>query len=230
MRFSAGGVPNTRLGTNLLVCPMPHERGGRLHFDRSRRRWEVSAGYESHPAYWVTWVGAAVMAAWSGARLPTRAEALVAAAGERAYNCDYAVGDSSPVTEPGRREWDVHHLVGNVHRRRPRARVMRHGAGGPVQDTPAHLMPQDTSAQGPPLYLKARIPVNIPVPRNARCDGELRRYKLLCSRTPVWAVRRQRADSAPVVLLCGHHIHQGLADLVRDTGRGPYVVAPLDPQ
>ncbi|WP_371602279.1 hypothetical protein OG345_05160 [Streptomyces sp. NBC_01220] len=72
--------------------------------------------------------------------------------------------------------------------------------------------------------------MNTPVLRDARCDGELRRYQLLCSRLPVWAVRRERADSPPVTLLCGHHLHQGLTDLVRDTGSGPYVVVRLDPQ
>ncbi|MFE1957304.1 SUMF1/EgtB/PvdO family nonheme iron enzyme [Streptomyces sp. NPDC059479] len=110
----AAGAPNSRLGTNLLVCPMPHERGGRLHFDAGRRVWRVSPGYESHPAYWVTWAGAAAMAAWLGARLPTRAEALEATAGARAYNCDYAVGDASSVAEPGRSPHQVHHLVGNL--------------------------------------------------------------------------------------------------------------------
>ncbi|MFE3601335.1 hypothetical protein [Streptomyces sp. NPDC059142] len=110
----AAGAPNTRLGTHLLVCPMPHERGGRLHFDATRRRWWVSSGYETHPAYWVTWVGAAVMATWSGARLPTRTEALEAAADARAYNADYAVGDTCPVAEPGRGPGQIHHMVGNL--------------------------------------------------------------------------------------------------------------------
>ncbi|MFE9132429.1 hypothetical protein ACFYOF_44710 [Streptomyces sp. NPDC007148] len=45
----AAGLPNTQQGTNLLVCPMPHERGGRLHFDRPAQRWRVSPSYETHP-------------------------------------------------------------------------------------------------------------------------------------------------------------------------------------
>ena len=111
----AAGARNTRSGTNLLVCPMPHERGGRLRFDVPRRRWLVSTGYEQHPAYWVTWVGAAVFAAWSGARLPTRAEALEATAkAQPSSNCDYAVGDTSPVPEPGVGPGGVHHMVGNL--------------------------------------------------------------------------------------------------------------------
>jgi hypothetical protein len=48
---------------------MPHERGGRLHFDEQQRKWRVSREFEDHPAYWVTWVGAALMAAWNGAWL-----------------------------------------------------------------------------------------------------------------------------------------------------------------
>ncbi|MFE9968818.1 SUMF1/EgtB/PvdO family nonheme iron enzyme [Streptomyces sp. NPDC005525] len=111
----SAGMPNTQSGTNLLLCPMPHERGGRLHFDPKQRRWLVSSGYEAHPAYWVTWVGAAAMAAWSGARLPTRAEALDASVGAPpAHNCDYAMGDTSSVIEPGRGVGQIHHLVGNL--------------------------------------------------------------------------------------------------------------------
>lgn len=109
------GMPNTQSGTNLLLCPMPHERGGRLHFDSKEQRWLVSPGFEAHPAYWVTWVGAAVMAAWSGARLPTRAEALEASLGAPpARNCDYAIGDVSCVVEPGLGAGQVHHMVGNL--------------------------------------------------------------------------------------------------------------------
>ncbi|MFI8008467.1 hypothetical protein [Streptomyces sp. NPDC086010] len=111
----AAGMPNTQSGTNLLLCPMPHERGGRLRFDPKHRRWQVSPGFEAHPAYWVTWVGAAAMAAWSGARLPTRTEALDATLGAPpARNCNYATGDVSPVIEPGLGTGQVHHLVGNL--------------------------------------------------------------------------------------------------------------------
>ncbi|MFD0352905.1 hypothetical protein ACFVHW_04035 [Streptomyces sp. NPDC127110] len=109
------GAPNTRGGIHLLVCPMPHERGGRLHFDAGKQAWSVSPGYESHPAYWVTWAGAAAQAAWTGARLPTRAEARQATiSAPPPANCDYIVGDASPVAEPGRGPGQIHHLVGNV--------------------------------------------------------------------------------------------------------------------
>ncbi|MFE6549629.1 hypothetical protein ACFVHS_14720 [Streptomyces sp. NPDC057746] len=110
----AAGLPNTQQGTNLLVCPMPHERGGRLHFDRPAQRWRVSPSYETHPAFWVTWIGAATAAAWLGARLPTRDEAIEATAGAPVYNCDYVMGDTCPVVEPGSSAGEVHHLVGNL--------------------------------------------------------------------------------------------------------------------
>ncbi|MEV5985995.1 hypothetical protein AB0L85_13345 [Streptomyces sp. NPDC052051] len=108
------GLPNTVQGTNLMVCPMPHERGGRLHFDPGMRRWRVSRGYEAHPAYWVTWLGAAIMASWAGARLPSRQEALDIMSLERVTNCHYLMGDACPVIEPGRLAGEVHHPVGNV--------------------------------------------------------------------------------------------------------------------
>ncbi|MFD0351713.1 SUMF1/EgtB/PvdO family nonheme iron enzyme [Kitasatospora aburaviensis] len=108
------GLDNTQDGTHLLICPMPHERGGRLHLDHARK-WRVSPGYEGHPAYWVTWLGAAAVAAWHGARLPTRAEALEAAAfAPTPHNTAYAHGDTVPVAEPGRGAGQIHHLVGNV--------------------------------------------------------------------------------------------------------------------
>ena len=95
---------------------MPHERGGRLHHDPATGRWHVSEGYEHHPVYWVTWIGAAGFAAWSNARLPTRAELIgeTRQEGAAAANADYQFGDATPVTEPGRPADEIHHLVGNV--------------------------------------------------------------------------------------------------------------------
>ncbi|WP_369185817.1 hypothetical protein [Streptomyces sp. Y1] len=113
-RLQEAGLENTQHGTHLLINPMPHERGGRLHQDQ-RRKWRVSPGFERHPAYWVTWLGASAAAAWSSARLPTRAEALAAfASAQPAYNCGYAFGDTTPVSEPDRGAGQIHHLLGNV--------------------------------------------------------------------------------------------------------------------
>jgi hypothetical protein len=55
-------------------------------------------------------------AAWSNARLPTRAELIEETLheGAAAANADYQSGDVTPVTEPGRPADEIHHLVGNV--------------------------------------------------------------------------------------------------------------------
>jgi UTP-glucose-1-phosphate uridylyltransferase len=110
------GLANSHAGTYLLACEMPAERGGRLHRDPATGRWHVSEGYEHHPAYWVTWIGAAAFAAWSNARLPTRAELIEVTLHEGAVtaNADYQFGDVTPVTEPGGPADEIHHLVGNV--------------------------------------------------------------------------------------------------------------------
>ncbi|MET8623783.1 SUMF1/EgtB/PvdO family nonheme iron enzyme [Kitasatospora sp. NPDC004669] len=113
--LSEAGMDNTRDGVNLLIVPMRVQRGGRLHQDQSSGRWRPTPGYEHHPAYWVTWLGAAALAAWHGARLPNRAEVLQAAAlAPTVYNADYRFGDATTVIEPGRDPGDIHHLVGNV--------------------------------------------------------------------------------------------------------------------
>ncbi|MFI6803813.1 hypothetical protein ACIBO6_02145 [Streptomyces luteogriseus] len=46
-----------------------------------------------------------------GVRLPTRAEVLEATTGARAVNCDYVIGDTCSVAEPGLGRGDIHHLV-----------------------------------------------------------------------------------------------------------------------
>jgi hypothetical protein len=110
------GLVNDHGGAHLLVCPMPHERGGRLHHDPDSGRWRVSDGYADHPVYWVTWIGAAMFAAAHGGRLPTRSEMIVRCGTGvlGVSNCDYAYGDVTPVHEPGRAAHQIHHLVGNV--------------------------------------------------------------------------------------------------------------------
>ena len=115
-------MPNCHGGTYLLACEMPHERGGRLHHDPAIGCWHVSPGYEHHPAYWVTWIGAAAFAAWDGARLPSRAELIeLTSQRSRVSNADYRYGDVTPVTEPGRGDGGIHHLArqpANLVRRR----------------------------------------------------------------------------------------------------------------
>ena len=96
-------MPNSHHGTYLLACEMPHERGGRLHQDQATGAWTVSPGYEDYPAYWVTWIGAAAFAAWSGARLPARAELTRLTCGAATTgNAGYRFGDVTALV-PGAR-------------------------------------------------------------------------------------------------------------------------------
>jgi formylglycine-generating enzyme required for sulfatase activity len=112
--LAQAGMPNCHGGTWLLACEMPHERGGRLHHEPATGRWHVSPGYEQHPTYWVTWIGAAAFAAWDGARLPTRAELIELTSQAEASNATYRHGDVTPVTEPGCGDSKIHHLAGNL--------------------------------------------------------------------------------------------------------------------
>jgi len=110
------GLPNCLDGCYLLAVQMPHERGGRLHYNPYARRWTVSPGFGAHPAYWVTWTGAAAFAARHGARLPSRAE-MIAETGRddlKVTNHGYQAGDTGPVTEPGLGPGEIHHLAGNL--------------------------------------------------------------------------------------------------------------------
>lgn len=109
----AAGVPNTQLGTHLLLMPMPHERGGRIHRSTEHETWTVSPGFEHHPVYWVTWIGAAVFAAINSARLPAHRELCALAADTEPSNHDYAIGDVAPVAHPID-PYGIHHPVGNV--------------------------------------------------------------------------------------------------------------------
>jgi hypothetical protein len=113
--LSQAGLPNSHHGTYLLACEMPRERGGRLHRDRGTGVWAVSPGYEDHPVYWVTWIGAAAFAAWNGARLPARDELTGLTSGAATTgNAGYRSGDVTPVTEPGVHWTKIHHLLGNL--------------------------------------------------------------------------------------------------------------------
>ena len=111
--LNKAGLRNTHGGAHLMVIPMTHQRGGRLH-PAPDGSWSVSPGFEGHPAYWVTWMGAAAYALWEGARLPSRKEMNTLTADTQAGNCDYRVGDVTPVGEPGLPCTAVHHRVGNL--------------------------------------------------------------------------------------------------------------------
>ena len=114
--LAQAGLAGSHAGAPLLACEMPYERGGRLHRDVGSGPWRVSEGYERHPVYWVTWIGAAAFAAWEGARLPSRAElAKLTAPGTRpVLNAGYRFADVLPVAEPGLGADQIHHLIGNL--------------------------------------------------------------------------------------------------------------------
>jgi hypothetical protein len=114
--LAAEGLPNLVDGSYLLAVEMPHERGGRLHRDPATGRWGVSSGFGAHPAYWVTWAGAAAFAARHGARLPSRAEMLAETSchGLIVTNHGYQAGDTVPVAQPGAGPDTIHHLAGNL--------------------------------------------------------------------------------------------------------------------
>jgi hypothetical protein len=110
------GLPNCLDGNYLLAVEMPRERGGRLHYNPHARRWAASPGFGTHPAYWVTWTGAASFAARHGARLPSRAE-MIAETGRddlTVTNHGYQAGDTVPVAQPGLGPGEIHHLAGNL--------------------------------------------------------------------------------------------------------------------
>lgn len=96
-------------------------RGGRLHTDPQSSRWQVSDGYQLHPVYWVTWIGAAAFAAREGARLARRAELA-----ELTASC------TGPVASAGYRFADGELRLG------PAARWL-HGAAWNTPGTPEEI-------------------------------------------------------------------------------------------
>ena len=111
--------PNVIGGTHLLVNEaMPHERGGRIAYNHQTGQYTVSPGYEQYPVYWVTWIGAAAYARYTGCRLPLWVEIDSrvgrAEVDPAALNAEYRIGDVSPVTEPDKYDAQIHHLVGNL--------------------------------------------------------------------------------------------------------------------
>lgn len=58
----------------LLLDNMPTTRGGRIGYNGEVESFMVADGYEQHPAYWVTWLTAALYAYQQGMRLPRYAE------------------------------------------------------------------------------------------------------------------------------------------------------------
>ena len=103
--MASQGLPNCLDGCYLLAVQMPHERGGRLHYNLHARRWTVSPGFGTHPAYWVTWTGAAAFAARHGARLPSRAEMTTETGRDDVKAPTTPTRPATPSRSPSR-DWD----------------------------------------------------------------------------------------------------------------------------
>jgi formylglycine-generating enzyme required for sulfatase activity len=115
----ANGVSNVRDGGQIFFNEnMIDERGGRIHFDKSSSRYVISPGYENHPVYWITWIGAAAFAASKGLRLPLRHEIdqLVnnADVSLRAINAGHRSDDVYPIHSQNYLPGEINDLVGNL--------------------------------------------------------------------------------------------------------------------
>lgn len=58
----------------LLLDSMPPSRGGRIMYDKEAGEFKAAESFDDYPAYWITWLGAALYAYKEGMRLPTYAE------------------------------------------------------------------------------------------------------------------------------------------------------------
>ncbi len=81
--LDVGMNPDTNI--IMLLDNMPTSRGGRLTYDSENGRFLKAEGYDGHPAYWISWLTAALFAYREGMRLPTYEE------WEAAYeeNCEH---------------------------------------------------------------------------------------------------------------------------------------------
>jgi len=117
--MSRAGLPNVLHRTTLFANEaMLHERGGRIAFFPGSGRYLARVGYEYHPAYWVSWIGAAAFARYIGCRLPLRAEidtmTMDLPIDLETINAAYRVGDTLPVADPDIADHEIGHRVGNV--------------------------------------------------------------------------------------------------------------------
>lgn len=114
------GIPNVINGTQLFFNEnMITERGGRIWFNSNAGAYEVVKGYETYPLYWVTWLGAAAYARFSGCRLPTRAEidSLTEQMGEIDFsevNCDHVHDDVTPNGYTKSNAFGMYDSIGNL--------------------------------------------------------------------------------------------------------------------
>lgn len=114
-----GGVFNLLDGGQVFFNEnMIDERGGRIHFDQASQKYRVSNGYENHPVYWVTWIGAMAFARSQGLRLPTRLEidelAQNAEVDFDTINAGHRFDDVYPIDSRNYKQGEIHDIIGNL--------------------------------------------------------------------------------------------------------------------
>lgn len=117
----AEGLPNVIHGVQLFVNEnMIPERGGRIWFNPNKSKYEVTEGYENHPVYWVTWLGAAAYARFIGCRLPDRDEIeeltqlVLEDIDLNKINAGHAHHDASPIGAMSPNRMGIYDLIGNI--------------------------------------------------------------------------------------------------------------------
>ncbi|OGI74193.1 hypothetical protein A2740_02300 [Candidatus Nomurabacteria bacterium RIFCSPHIGHO2_01_FULL_43_16] len=97
---------------------MIYERGGRIHFNKTIQKYDISAGYKDHPVYWVTWIGASAFALYKGLRLPKRSEinSLVqnTQISFNTINAGHKLDDVQPINAKNYVPREVNNIVGNL--------------------------------------------------------------------------------------------------------------------
>ena len=118
-KLMSKGINNIFDGAQLFFNEnMIHERGGRIHFNKIKQKHEVSTGYENHPVYWVTWLGALVFSIYSGLRLPRRSEINLLFKSTKIsleiINAEHKLDDVTPMTTKNCIRGEINDVVGNL--------------------------------------------------------------------------------------------------------------------
>jgi hypothetical protein len=113
------GINNIVGGGQMLFNEnMIDGRGGRIHFNKDKNKYEVSPGYENHPVYWVTWIGSSAFALSKGLRLPKRTEINTLVYNTNvsldSINAGHKLDDVQPVNIEDYVPGEVNNVVGNL--------------------------------------------------------------------------------------------------------------------
>jgi len=97
---------------------MIYGRGGRIHFNHNKNKYEINPGYKNHPVYWVTWIGSSAFALYQGLRLPKKTEIdnLVQNANVsfNLINAGHKLDDVQPTNLENYIPGEVNDIVGNL--------------------------------------------------------------------------------------------------------------------